>query len=101
MPKEKGTLYPRNTTSLVNGDNVPHEGSLYASACSDQNMKDPDVIIVDWNGIEDSRNPMNWKPFQQYSQVFVVSAITLLTYTPHAIIFMRKKKKKVNSQTIY
>ena len=64
-------------------------------------MKDPDVIIVDWNGIEDSRNPMNWKPFQQYSQVFVVSAITLLTYTPHAIIFMRKKKKKVNSQTIY
>lgn len=83
MAEEKGLIHPQNTSSLENGDNTPHEGSLYANANSDRNTKEhPGVIIVDWDGNEDPRNPINWKPFQQYSQVFVVSAITLLTYVP-------------------
>lgn len=99
MAGEKGSVHCKNTISLENGDNVPHEGNLYANANSDQNTKEhPDVIIVDWDGNDDSRNPMNWKPFQQYSQVFVVSAITLLTYV-HIIIILVENQWK--TQTIY
>lgn len=79
---EKGSSIPdmENNIPIENGHDVPHNDSTYVDPDSDQSKKEANAIQVDWDGEGDPRNPLNWGEFKRYSQVFVVSAITLLTY---------------------
>jgi hypothetical protein len=41
------------------------------------------IIIVDWDGPEDTENPLNWTLARKWVNMGLVSAITLLSYVEH------------------
>ena len=43
--------------------------------------QEPD--LVDWDGLEDPKNPINWPESFKWINVAIISAITFITFGPH------------------
>lgn len=52
-------------------------GSTDINSQAPQSSTDPDV--VDWNGPDDPKNPMNWPPRKKNTIVALISLITFIT----------------------
>lgn len=78
--KDPSTPDMESNLSTENGQYVPYNDSSYVDPDSDQSNMESNTILVDWDGEGDPRNPLNWGKFKRYRQLFIVSAITLLTY---------------------
>ncbi|KAI7220293.1 MFS general substrate transporter [Hortaea werneckii] len=46
---------------------------------AEQEQEDHDPNIVDWDGPDDPSNPVNWSPTRKWTNIAVLSALTLLT----------------------
>ncbi|KAI6808389.1 hypothetical protein KC340_g18437 [Hortaea werneckii] len=53
----------------------PEKGPIAA----EQEQEDHDRNIVDWDGPDDPSNPVNWSPTRKWTNIAVLSALTLLT----------------------
>lgn len=51
-------------------------------ADTEQKVVDPN--IVDWDGPDDPRNPVNWSSKLKWENIAVISTVTFLTYAPSA-----------------
>lgn len=63
LTKQTTDLEANTVSSGEKGDDRPH-----------------DPNIVDWEGHEDPKNPMNWPPWKIKLHIFLVSAITFIRY---------------------
>lgn len=61
--------------------NAPRASSATNSVQEqEEKFDDPiDPNIVDWDGPNDPKNPMNWPPWKVKTHIFLVSAITFIT----------------------
>jgi hypothetical protein len=84
------------TTSTINatwelGDDVEKGFELPSSTSQEMSLEEempkenvaaetPDPNIVDWDGPDDPKNPMNWSSFRKWTTIGLVSTITFVTY---------------------
>ena len=85
---EKASNSSTNTEDLPTAANSPTASNsperdienaqpLKVFANSSEGPVDPDV--VDWNGDDDPEKPINWPAKKKWRNIFVISALTLLT----------------------
>ncbi|KAK5108074.1 hypothetical protein LTR62_008791 [Meristemomyces frigidus] len=65
-----------STSSVRDGDGDVEKAGIQTTE-EEQEPRDPN--IVDWDGPDDLANPLNWKQTKKWSNIFVLSALTLLT----------------------
>jgi hypothetical protein len=51
------------------------------------------IFIIDWDGPDDTANPMNWTFGKKWLNMGLVSAITLLTYAKYCPNYFASKRK--------
>lgn len=68
----------KTAAGLTEEDLEKGDGSASNGNGSAEEKKDPNM--VDWDGPDDSANPMNWPPRKKWSLVAVLSAITFTTW---------------------
>ncbi|KAK4561157.1 hypothetical protein LTR86_005112 [Recurvomyces mirabilis] len=69
--------HERSSTSSVNEPERDLEKTGVEATEQEQEPLDPN--IVDWDGPDDPANPYNWSLTKKWSNIFVLSALTLLT----------------------
>ena len=75
---EKGSKRDVSSTSSINGDrDVEKGGALETSEEKEEQPHDPN--IVDWEGPDDPANPQNWTAGKKWSNIAILSFLTLLT----------------------
>ena len=90
------------STSPPNGNGSPRSSNLEEKidleaghASEDSKKKDPgttstevDPNIVDWDGPDDPKNPVNWSESLKWANVAVIASITFLTQVIHLSFFI-------------
>jgi hypothetical protein len=51
------------------------------------------MFVVDWDGPDDTMNPLNWSLERKWVNMGLISAITLLTYVEDPKLFLIKVEK--------
>lgn len=87
--EEPGYIVP---SKYLEGDKVTVSDGLVNEKVSDallqaskETLKNPDEIIVDWDGPDDPENPYNWPLYQKVFFVFEIAFLTTSVYMGSAI----------------
>ena len=64
-------------TQVDRHDADPEKGAQLSTTQPIDSSKDPDV--VDWDGPDDPEKPINWSNRKKWTNMMVISALTLLT----------------------
>ena len=84
--KKAASTGPPNGNGSPRSSNLDEKIDLEAGHASEDSKKDPgtrstevDPNIVDWDGPDDPKNPVNWSENLKWANVAVVASITFLT----------------------
>jgi len=101
QPSLKSSSFTTDDMNVENGA-VAKEAGVAAGEHQDQNAAEqtPEVsseaygiFVVDWDGLDDPANPLNWTFRKKWLNMGLISAITLLTYVQHCpSCFVCKRK---------
>ena len=69
-----------------------------SEGAQEETDRDPDV--VDWDGADDPRNPMNWPESRKWINVAVISSITFITLVQYDLSCYRTKLKLTNDRPL-
>ncbi len=59
-------------------------GKEFESICESQRSTYPkNSDIIDWEGSDDTSRPLNWSPVKKWTNIVLISILTLLTYVSH------------------
>lgn len=83
QPKAPLAEAPAELAASSSGDNDEEKGSTKSN--TDVNTDELTLPpaepsdVVDWDGADDPKNPLNWSPLKKWSTIYLVSYITFVT----------------------
>ena len=80
IPLPNGKRTPTSSNSAQEVDlEAGHHSEDYDKKEPETDKKEVNPNIVDWDGPDDPKNPMNWSEKLKWANVFVIASITFLT----------------------
>jgi hypothetical protein len=83
-PQCAGWVYPTtydSKRSSMSACGCDLEKSVLASSIRDTVVReDRDNNVIDWDGLDDPQKPINWPARKKWTNIILVSALTMLTW---------------------